>query len=295
MIIFVSHYFNFIPYIYIYKFPIYNYLFLSMPQLNYALKNKNNAQWTPEETERLIKIINECTFEKSGIFEISFKDIWLKLKFDTNRDRKSVQNKCKKLVQQQNVSNYRKVKLVISRHWEEDEECILKDILIEMGAMGKKTSEIYWNDVYSQFKEKRGRNDRDIKALQERYRNYIDPKVYLPNKRKKYNFTKDQITSIIMYKINNEATSWKEMADKLNESIDLKNKLNGNTLHLPHCTPNQVRNKYNTITKPSKERFDILARLASEEMEEMGETNKMNVKFVISEQDILINNANRYA
>ncbi|CAG8660986.1 4813_t:CDS:2, partial [Diversispora eburnea] len=135
------------------------------------------------------------------------------------------------------------------------EENLLINILEETGEMGKKSSEINWNSIYEQFIEKRGRSDRDKKALQERYRNYIDPKVRLPNKRKKFTFTENQTRSIIDYKKNGKI-GWKEISDKLNEVIDMQNELNKASDKeiklLPCCTPNQVKIKYNAVIKTIK-------------------------------------------
>ncbi|CAG8480260.1 5042_t:CDS:10 [Diversispora eburnea] len=174
---------------------------------------------------------------------------------------------------------YRTIKFIISRHWDENEENLLKNILEETGEMGKKSSEINWNSIYEQFIEKRGRSDRDKKALQER--NYIDPKVRLPEKQKKFTFTENQTLSIIDYKVNNETIGWKEIADNLNEVIDLQNELNkasGKKIRpLPRCTPNQVKNKYNTVIKTMKGPLDTLAKTAElRRTKEIKETEKIN-------------------
>ncbi|RHZ84843.1 hypothetical protein Glove_74g247 [Diversispora epigaea] len=256
-----------------------------MSQYNNTSDNNNLPfTWSIEDTNKLSKLTSELTTEKSGIFEISFKDIWSKFAKGGEKlqYRRFVQNKCRKLLQQQNISNYRKVKLIISRHWGKDEENLLVNILKEMGEMGKNTSEINWNNVYEQFIQKRGRNDRDKKALQERYRNYLDPKVYLPNKRKRFTFTEEQTFLIIDYKVNGKI-GWKEIADKLNEVIDMQNELNeanGKKIKLlPRCTPNQVKNKYNTVTKLMKDPLYTLAKTAElriiQESKETGEINKM--------------------
>ncbi|RHZ67078.1 hypothetical protein Glove_303g150 [Diversispora epigaea] len=237
--------------------------------MNSTPKKKSQFTWSIEDESRMNYIISE--FINSGKFEINFKDIWSQFSDSQEIEyRRFVQKMCKKLVQ----SHHPKVKLVISRHWTKYEEKLLKDVLVEEIKMGKETCEIKWDDVLSKFKEKGG--ERDKKALQERYRNYIHPKVFVPGDRKRYIFSKEQTRAIIDYKANNSKIGWKEISEKLNEVIDMQNMLNKmtdkkNRLNevidnkanvkriMPHCTPNQVRNKYNTLINRIKEPSDLLA------------------------------------
>ncbi|RHZ77378.1 hypothetical protein Glove_180g96 [Diversispora epigaea] len=163
------------------------------------------------------------------------------------------------------------------------EENLLRDILIKEIKTEKRTSEINWNDVLSKFKGKGG--NRDKKALQERYRNYIHPKVYVLGERKRYLFSKEQIYSIIYQKENNEKIGWKDIADNLNEMIDMENELNKANMEnkLPRCTPNQVKNKYNTIMSIIKieETEEIKEMEKIEEIKEMEKIDKMKIGYIL--------------
>ncbi|RHZ67039.1 hypothetical protein Glove_303g90 [Diversispora epigaea] len=278
-----------------------------MPRHNNIPMNKPQLTWSIEDESRMNYIIGE--FINSGKFEINFKDIWSQ--FADGEDiayRRFVQKMCKKLVQ----DHHPKVKLVISRHWTGEEENLLRDILVKEIEMEKETCEIKWDVVLSKFKEKGGL--RDKKALQERYRNYMHPKVYMPGDRKRYIFSKEQTRAIIDYKANNSKIGWKEISEKLNEVIDMQNMLNKmtdkknklnevidmqnmlnkmtdkkNKLNevidnkanvkriMPHCTPNQVKNKYNTLMNRTEEPWDaLLVAIEIEKPKKIIETEKID-------------------
>ncbi|CAG8442132.1 1314_t:CDS:2 [Diversispora eburnea] len=246
-----------------------------MSQFDNFPKNQPQSMQMDVDVDKMKTIIGE-----SGKSEINFKeDIWTHFTKDGEDKgivhRRTLQKKCRQVVK----SHYPYVKLVISRHWTDKEEKILKNILDKMGEMDKITSEIDWKGVHSQFIEKVGRFDRDKKALQERYRNYIYHKVRLPGDRKKPVFTEDQIKSIIYYREKKEI-GWKEISDKLNDSIDRQNEVNKaidkNIELIPHCTAGQIKNKYSTEIKKG---LYALAK-AAELVEIEKKLEKMNVNYI---------------
>ncbi|CAG8485820.1 8461_t:CDS:2 [Acaulospora morrowiae] len=122
-----------------------------------------------------------------------------------------------------------------SKRWKKDDEEKLREIIKRERANKKEEDRMDWKYISKEFG-----NSREIKSLQEKYRNFLKKEVWLPygNGKRQIPFTSKHVTLIMneTWKNVDNKNRWRRIANIINKQFPLQ----------VDCTPNQVKNKYNT-------------------------------------------------
>ncbi|CAG8614168.1 17423_t:CDS:2 [Acaulospora morrowiae] len=135
--------------------------------------------------------------------------------------------------------------------WKPKEESgLLKIVKREKECAEREVRKVNWKVIQNEFNTK-FRSNRNVKSLQEKYKDYLRDEVYLSaseGKRRTYPFTDEHIKLILSAKIKElGGRPWKFLSDEIN------NRLSPSAIK---CTPNQVKNKYYT----EREKLERIAK-----------------------------------